>query len=187
MRRGTATNTTGGSFKRRSLKLRRNTKEGKEIEAECELKKLKIDFRLKIHFLCNLDAMQQQRRKVSSLSDRSDNSEQGAASGGEEESPGILSDDQVPDSPNESNESDETSKNFPWMRAVIAIINSFNYYCTHQNYCHPYCYKRHIRAAQRLIKAVRKVSCYGKWNVPFSTGTTSLSGSSLNVAFAISN
>jgi protein unc-80 len=100
--------------------------------------------------------MQQQRRKVSSLSDRSDNSEQ-AASGGEEESPGILSDDQVPDSPNESNESDETSKNFPWMRSVIAIINSFNFYCTHQNYCHPYCYKRHVRAASRLIKAVRKV------------------------------
>lgn len=36
LRRGTATN-TGGSFKRRSLKLRRNTKEGKEIETECEL------------------------------------------------------------------------------------------------------------------------------------------------------
>jgi protein unc-80 len=116
-------------------------------------------------FLQNLsskDAMQQQRRKVSSLSDRSDNSEQGAASGGEEESPGILSDDQVPDSPNESNDSDETSKNFPWMRSVIAIINSFNYYCTHQNYCHPYCYKRHVRAAGRLIKAIRKVS---QWNM----------------------
>ena len=36
LRRGTATNPTGGSFKRRSLKLRRNTKEGKEIETECE-------------------------------------------------------------------------------------------------------------------------------------------------------
>lgn len=35
LRRGTSTNTTG-SFKRRSLKLRRNTKEGKEIEAECK-------------------------------------------------------------------------------------------------------------------------------------------------------
>ena len=32
LRRGTATNTTGGSFKRRSLKLRRNTKDGKDIE-----------------------------------------------------------------------------------------------------------------------------------------------------------
>ncbi|KAG5670539.1 hypothetical protein PVAND_000795 [Polypedilum vanderplanki] len=139
LRRGTATNTTGGSFKRRSLKLRRNTKEGKEIETEYSM---------------------QSRRKVSSLSDRSDNSEH--ASGGEEESPGILSDDheQPPDSPNESNDSDETSKNFPWMRAVIAIINSFNYYCTHQNYCHPYCYKRHMRAASRLIKSVRKI--YGE-------------------------
>lgn len=99
----------------------------------------------------------QSRRKVSSLSDRSDNSEQ-AASGGEEESPGILSDDQPPDSPNESNDSDETGKNFPWMRAVTSIVNSFNFYCTHQNFCHPYCYKRHIRAASRLMKSVRKVS-----------------------------
>lgn len=38
LRRGTAANTaTTGSFKRRSLKLRRGTKEGKEIEVEaCE-------------------------------------------------------------------------------------------------------------------------------------------------------
>lgn len=37
------------------------------------------------------------------------------------------------------------------------MINSFHYYCTHQNFCHPYCYRRHIRASSRLIKAVRKV------------------------------
>ena len=36
-------------------------------------------------------------------------------------------------------------------------MNSFHYYCSHQNYCHPYCYRRHIRASARLIKAVRKV------------------------------
>lgn len=37
LRRGTAGNTASGSFKRRSLKLRRGTKEGKEIEVEaCE-------------------------------------------------------------------------------------------------------------------------------------------------------
>lgn len=35
LRRGTAT-TTGGSFKRRSLKLRRNTKDSKEMEADCK-------------------------------------------------------------------------------------------------------------------------------------------------------
>lgn len=36
LRRGTATNPTGGSFKRRSLKLRRNTKDGKDLETDCE-------------------------------------------------------------------------------------------------------------------------------------------------------
>lgn len=35
LRRGTAVG-TGGSFKRRSLKLRRGTKDSKEIEAECK-------------------------------------------------------------------------------------------------------------------------------------------------------
>lgn len=34
LRRGTAA-PTGGSFKRRSLKLRRGTKEGKDMEIEC--------------------------------------------------------------------------------------------------------------------------------------------------------
>lgn len=34
LRRGTQANTATGSFKRRSLKLRRGTKEGKEIEVE---------------------------------------------------------------------------------------------------------------------------------------------------------
>jgi hypothetical protein len=35
LRRGTAA-PSGGSFKRRSLKLRRGTKEGKEMEIECK-------------------------------------------------------------------------------------------------------------------------------------------------------
>jgi len=99
----------------------------------------------------------QSRRKVSSLSDRSDTSEQGIVSGGEE-SPGILSDDQQPESPTDSNENDETAKNMPWLKAVIDLITSYNYYCTHKGYCHPFCYKRHMRSCTRLIKATRKVS-----------------------------
>lgn len=99
----------------------------------------------------------QSRRKVSSLSDRSDTSEQGQASGGEE-SPGILSDDQPPESPSDSNGTDETGKHLPWMRAALELINSFNYYCNHQNFCHPMCYRRHMRSASRLIKTVRKVN-----------------------------
>lgn len=35
LRRGTAA-PSGGSFKRRSLKLRRGTKEGKDMETECK-------------------------------------------------------------------------------------------------------------------------------------------------------
>lgn len=35
LRRGTSGAPTGGSFKRRSLKLRRGTKDGKDIEADC--------------------------------------------------------------------------------------------------------------------------------------------------------
>ncbi|XP_017461963.1 PREDICTED: protein unc-80 homolog, partial [Rhagoletis zephyria] len=136
LRRGTAT-TTGGSFKRRSLKLRRNTKDGKDLET---------DFK-------RVDSIQS-RRKVSSLSDRSDTSEQGMVSG--EESPGILSDDQQPESPTDSNETDDTAKNMPWLKAVIDLITSYNYYCPHKGYCHPYCYKRHMRACTRLIKATRK-------------------------------
>lgn len=41
LRRGTSGAPTGGSFKRRSLKLRRGTKDGKDIEADC---KETIDF-----------------------------------------------------------------------------------------------------------------------------------------------
>lgn len=37
LRRGTSNAPTGGSFKRRSLKLRRGTKEGKEIESDCNV------------------------------------------------------------------------------------------------------------------------------------------------------
>lgn len=111
----------------------------------------------------------QSRRKVSSISDRSDNSEVpggggggagGAGGGGSggEESPGILSDDQPPESPSDSNEADELVRNMPWMRALLQVLNSFNYYCAHRGYCHPYCYRRNMRAAGRLMRAVRKVS-----------------------------
>ncbi|CAL7937444.1 unnamed protein product [Xylocopa violacea] len=146
LRRGTAENATG-SFKKRSLKLRRGTKEGKDTECEAYTVK-------------RADSIQS-KRKVSSLSDRSDTSEPGF--GGEisgEESPGILIDDQPPESPSDSNETDETNKNFPWMKVLVQLANSFNFYCSHQNFCHPYCHRRQMRACSRLIKSVRKI--YGE-------------------------
>ncbi|EFN85740.1 Uncharacterized protein KIAA1843 [Harpegnathos saltator] len=146
LRRSTAVGT--GSFKKRSLKLRRNTKEGKDIECEAYAAVKRAD-------------SIQSKRKVSSLSDRSDTSEPGL--GGEvsgEESPGILSDDQPPESPSDSNETDETNKNFPWMKVLVQLTNSFNFYCSHQNFCHPFCHRRQMRASSRLIKSVRKI--YGE-------------------------
>ncbi|XP_043466068.1 protein unc-80 homolog isoform X3 [Leptopilina heterotoma] len=147
LRRGTTGNANTGSFKRRSLKLRRNTKEGKDIECEAYVVK-------------RADSIQS-KRKVSSLSDRSDTSEPGL--GGEvsgEESPGILSDDQPPESPSDSNDTDETNKNFPWMRVMVQTMNVMNFYCSHQYFCHPFCHRRQMRACSRLIQSVRKI--YGE-------------------------
>ncbi|RZC42316.1 unc-80 -like protein, partial [Asbolus verrucosus] len=126
LRRGTAA-PAGGSFKRRSLKLRRGTKEGKDMEVEYR-------------------------------SDTSEPGMAGEASG--EESPGVLSDDQPPESPSDSNDTDETTKNMPWLKVMVQVSNSFYYYCTHQNFCHPFCYRRVMRGCSRLVKAVRKV--YGE-------------------------
>lgn len=68
-----------------------------------------------------------------------------------------FSDEPPPESPCDSNETDETSKTMPWTKSILKMVNSFHFYCSHQNYCHPYCYRRHVRASSRLIKAVRKV------------------------------
>uniref|UniRef100_A0A8D8WIK8 Protein unc-80 homolog n=1 Tax=Cacopsylla melanoneura TaxID=428564 RepID=A0A8D8WIK8_9HEMI len=150
LRRGTTT--TGvpstGSFKRRSLKLRRGTKEAIVKESPNEYP----DFK-------RTDSLQS-KRKVSSISDRSDTSEHADVVSGEE-SPGILSDDQPPESPSDSNDTDELStSHLPWMKTMVQVAASFNFYCSHQSFCHPFCYRRNMRACTRLVKAVRKV--YGE-------------------------
>lgn len=116
---------------------------------------------INFYFLVRRADSIQSKRKVSSLSDRSDTSEPGLygeVSG--EESPGILSDDQPPESPSDSNDTDETNKSFPWMRVVVQTARNFNFYCDHEKFCHPYCHRRQMRAGLKLIKAVRKV--YGE-------------------------
>ncbi|KAF7271721.1 hypothetical protein GWI33_015431 [Rhynchophorus ferrugineus] len=149
LRRGTAA-PSGGSFKRRSLKLRRGTKEGKDMEMEWKVQEC----------VKRTDSIQS-KRKVSSLSDRSDTSEPGAT--GEvsgEESPGVLSDDQPPESPSDSNDSDDTPKNMPWLKVMVQISNNMYFFCNHQNYCHPFCHRRVMRGCSRLVKAARKI--YGE-------------------------
>ena len=92
------------------------------------------------------------------MSDRSDLSDQlHVADVSGEESPIILSDDQHPESPTENYDNDETAANMPWIKSVIMTLNTFNYQCSHQKFCHPYCYRRHIRATSRLMFALRKL------------------------------
>ena len=45
----------------------------------------------------------------------------------------------------------------PWLRVITKLLNSFNYHCTHQNFCHPNCYRRQMRAARRIMEATRHV------------------------------
>nr|XP_037867403.1 protein unc-80 homolog isoform X7 [Bombyx mori] len=145
-----------GSFKRRSIKLRQ--KDNREVD----------------EFITRRSDSIQSKRKVSSLSDRSDTSEVYPGAGGTvimpnevdsggEESPGVLSDDHdhPPDSP-DSNSTDppDTNKGFPWLKVMVKFLNSFNYVCCHQNFCHPYCFRRNMRASTRLMKSVLKI--YGE-------------------------
>lgn len=51
----------------------------------------------------------------------------------------------------------------PSLQVVMQIANSFNFYCSHQSFCHPFCYRRHMRACSRLMKSVRRVRL---WAVP---------------------
>ncbi|XP_072929178.1 protein unc-80 homolog [Epargyreus clarus] len=161
-----------GSFKRRSIKLRQ--KDPRELE-ECT-------------YVTRRSDSIQSRRKVSSLSDRSDTSEVYPGTGGTvimanevdsggEESPGVLSDDHdhPPDSP-DSNSTDppDNNKEYPWLKVMAKFLNSFNYVCCHQNFCHPYCFRRNMRATVRLMKSVQKI--YGEKFGPEANTTNSEEG-----------
>ncbi|XP_045030143.1 protein unc-80 homolog isoform X4 [Daphnia magna] len=148
LRRSTMSNT--GSFKRRSLKLRRSHREstrrgGDQSDAES---------------IKRSDSMRS-KRKVSSISDRSDISDvhmDHDISG--EESPGILSDDGQHESPSDGAADIEegiSTRGMPWLRSVLLLSNSFNYQCTHQHVCHPRCFRRQSRACSRMLSSVRRI------------------------------
>ena len=52
----------------------------------------------------------------------------------------------------------ELELSMPWLKVISRLINSFNFYCTHQGFCHPNCYRRQMRATKRIMKATRHVS-----------------------------
>ncbi|VDO34844.1 unnamed protein product, partial [Onchocerca flexuosa] len=51
-------------------------------------------------------------------------------------------------------------KNFPWLKVIIKMANSFNLSCNHERFCHPWCFERVYRQCYRLTEALRKV--YGE-------------------------
>ncbi|KAL4003818.1 hypothetical protein ACH3XW_9180 [Acanthocheilonema viteae] len=51
-------------------------------------------------------------------------------------------------------------KNFPWLKVVIKMANSFHLSCNHERFCHPWCFERVYRQCYRLTEALRKV--YGE-------------------------
>ncbi|VEN52301.1 unnamed protein product, partial [Callosobruchus maculatus] len=47
----------------------------------------------------------------------------------EEESTGVPSDEQPPESPSDSNDTDDTSRNMPWLKTMVDVSNFLYYYC----------------------------------------------------------
>ena len=70
----------------------------------------------------------------------------------------------VPESPlyDVPGEEDELEENMPWLKVVARVANGFNFYCTHQGFCHPSCFRRQMRAGKRIMVAARRVSEGGR-------------------------
>ena len=109
------------------------------------------------------DSSASTKRKVSSIS-ASDTSDHEAPDGSSpvppEESPGVFPEEKdlyethlfdLPD------DEDHLEYNMPWLGVMTKLLCSFNYHCTHQNFCHPQCYRRQMRAAKRIMEATRHV------------------------------
>ncbi|RWS14513.1 protein unc-80-like protein [Dinothrombium tinctorium] len=147
-----------GSFKRRSIKLKKVADRKKQHRAST----IAVDdddenLAPTTSAVRRADSLRS-RRKVSGISEKSDTSERADISG--EESPGILSDDgQAPDTPSDNLAADDSEivKNLPWLRIVIGLMHTLNYDCMHHNFCLPNCYRRQMRACSRLVKAVKKI------------------------------
>ena len=107
------------------------------------------------------------KRKISSVASEI-SSDHGADGGGvspaPEDSPRVLEEKRdpmaeemakfdIPD-PDEA----DLEANMPWLKVISRLINSFNFYCTHQGFCHPNCYRRQMRATKRIMEATRHVS-----------------------------
>lgn len=152
---GSSSSPHSGSFKRRSIKLKKN--QDRRTRHRTSSVALIEDTEDNLNHLMKRADSLRSRRKVSGISEKSDTSDRAEISG--EESPGALSDDgQTADSADVLNADDsEIVRNMPWLRVVISLMNTLNYDCSHKHFCSPNCYRRQMRSCSRLVKVIKKV------------------------------
>uniref|UniRef100_T1K5F1 Uncharacterized protein n=2 Tax=Tetranychus urticae TaxID=32264 RepID=T1K5F1_TETUR len=156
---GTASNNGphSGSFKRRSIKLKRNQdRKSKQRSSTIVIEDDEDSTGLTNNLIQRADSLRS-RRKVSGISEKSDTSERADISG--EESPGVMSDDGQTCDPNDMLSADDSEiiRNMPWLKVIINVINSLDFECNHKNFCNTNCYHRSMRSCSRLIKVIKKV------------------------------
>ncbi|KAI1307248.1 Protein unc-80 -like protein [Halotydeus destructor] len=156
---GAAAPTSGnGSFKRRSLKLKKGRTRQRSNTIDDTDDPPSISTSLDPNNAIRRVESMRSRRRVSGISEKSDVSERADVSG--EESPGILSDDgQGIDSPTDALPSSDQDivRHMPWVKVIVSLVNSLDFECSHHHYCAPNCYKRQTRASSRLVKAITKM------------------------------
>lgn len=154
-----------GSFKRRSLKLKktggRQTKHRSSTVDDSDDGPSGTSGSLDPNNAIKRAESIRGKRRASGISEKSDASE-GRADASGDESPGILSDEGQPESPTDALQADDKDivKNMPWIRVVVGLLNSLDFECTHHHYCQPNCYQRQMRACSRLVKAVARIYEY---------------------------
>ena len=70
----------------------------------------------------------------------------------------MLSDEHLADTPSDADTDDfSVPEHLPWVRVATELVTGLSYSCRHQQFCQPNCYKRLMRACNRLVKAVKTV------------------------------
>ena len=106
------------------------------------------------------DSTRRKDSTVSKVSDHESRPEVRAEDTDGDRAPSGAAASAVPESPlfDVPGEEDELEENMPWLKVVSRVANGFNFYCTHQGFCHPSCFRRQMRASKRIMVAARRVS-----------------------------
>lgn len=136
------------SFKRRSIRLKKEPKQTKQrsntlLEDEC-----RSDFFRRSNSL-------RSRRKISGVSEKSDTSDRFSG----EESPGLISEDghsfeSMIDTLDASDA--EITSNIPWIKITTLFSSALDFNCSHSS-CSGNCYKKVVKSTSNLIKDIQKI------------------------------